>query len=936
MPPASRSRPAPTAPEKASAAGKSPAPANAAAAPAGDSEPRLFLIDGNSLVYRAFFALPESIATSTGFPTNAIFGFASMLVKILTEYGSRPTVVVWDAGASGRKELYSEYKAQRAARPDLLKQQWPHLEPLVDAFGYRNVAVEGYEADDVIASIAEHARERGVPVMIVTGDRDVFQVVDPEGLVRVMATSRGITETKIYDRQAVLDRYGIGPELIPDFYGLKGDTSDNIPGVPGIGDKTAAQLLQQYGSLEQVLAHAGEVSGAKRRASLIEHAEDARISKRLATMLRDIETGFDALEESAREPDRSRLRDVFREFELRDPLRRLEEALGDAQRPAAPAPRADTTLTAAERAAGVSDVAALPADAPAVVAVQAPETPEGALFAEEGAVWRFAVAPLEPGAEADLPEAALPPPESALPAPEPVLPAPEPVLPAPSPDQQVLVGECGAPEELVRALGERPVIAHDAKALGLVPPRLVHDTLLGAYLLEPARRGYPFRELCEERGLAAEGSEPVVADALLAGALASWQQAELRARSLQRLMDEIELPLVAVLRGMELAGVKLNVERLAGITARVREEVATLEAEIFALAGEEFTIGSSQQLGEILFGKLGLSRKRRGKTGFSTDARVLQAIRSEHEIVPKIERWRELNTLTKTYLDVLPELVDERGRIHTTFLQAVAQTGRLSSTNPNMQNVPIRTPLGREIRGCFEAQEGCLLLSADYSQIELRVLAHVADEPVLKEIFRRGEDVHTATAAQVFGVEPDAIDPGMRSKSKMINYGIVYGLSDWGLADRLNIPREEAAAFIAAYLERFPKVAAFMAQTIEQARETGHVSTLWGRRRQIPELRARNWGVRSQGERLAVNTVIQGSAADILKLAMVRCHAALAREGLQAKLILTIHDELLFEGTPQDVERARGLVEAEMCAVWEHDPPLEVESGIGQSWLEAK
>ncbi|TMK38124.1 MAG: DNA polymerase I [Actinobacteria bacterium] len=900
MPPATKPK------EKASAAAKAPA--------AGAGGPRLFLIDGNSLVYRAFFALPESIATSTGFPTNAIFGFASMLVKILTEYGSRPTVVVWDAGASGRKEIYEDYKAQRAARPDLLTQQWPHLEPLVEAFGYRNVAVEGFEADDVIASIAEHARESEVPVMIVTGDRDVFQLVDPEGLVQVMATSRGITETKIYDHRAVLDRYGIPPELIPDFYGLKGDTSDNIPGVPGIGDKTAAQLLQAYGSLEEVLAHAEEVSGAKRRANLIEHAEDARISKRLATMRRDIEPGFDALEESAREPDRSRLRGVFREFELRDPLRRLEEALGDAES-AAPAPRADTTLTASERAASVSDVAALPGEARAVVAVQAPETPEGALFAEEGAVWRFAVAPLAAAGGEELPADA---------------------LPDPRPGQKVLVGECGSPEELVRALGERPLVAHDAKALGLVPPRLIHDTLLGAYLLEPARRGYPFRELCEERGLAAEGSEPVVADALLAAALASWQQAELRARSLQRLMDDIELPLVPVLRAMEVAGVKLNVDRLAQITTRVHEEVSSLEAEIFALAGEEFTIGSPQQLGEILFVKLGLSRKRRGKTGFSTDARVLQAIRSEHEIVPKIERWRELNTLTKTYLDVLPELVDERGRIHTTFLQAVAQTGRLSSTNPNMQNVPVRTPLGREIRGCFEAQEGCLLLSADYSQIELRVLAHVADEPVLKEIFRRGEDVHTATAAQVFAVEPDAIDPSMRSKSKMINYGIVYGLSDWGLADRLNIPREEAAAFIAAYLERFPKVAAFMAQTIEEARETGHVSTLWGRRRQIPELRARNWGVRTQGERLAVNTVIQGSAADILKLAMVRCHAALAREGLQTELILTIHDELLFEGPPEDVERAQGVVEAEMCAVWEHDPPLEVESGMGSNWLEAK
>jgi len=407
-------------------------------------------------------------------------------------------------------------------------------------------------------------------------------------------------------------------------------------------------------------------------------------------------------------------------------------------------------------------------------------------------------------------------------------------------------------------------------------------------------------------------------------------------RGMDGLMRDIELPLVAVLREMELLGVRLNVDRLREITARVHAEIAGLEAEIYELAGEEFLIASPQQLGEVLFGKLGLSHKRRGKTGFSTDARVLQAIRAEHEVVPKIERWRELSTLIKTYLDVLPELIDERSRIHTTFLQAVAQTGRLSSTSPNMQNVPVRTPLGREIRRCFEAAPGAVLISADYSQIELRVLAHVADEPVLKEIFRRGEDVHTATASQVFDVTPQQIDPGMRSKAKMINYGIVYGLSDFGLADRLNIPREEAKEFIDAYLQRFPRVAAFMAETIERAKEEGYVTSLWHRRRQIPELRARNYQMRSLGERLAVNTVIQGTAADIIKLAMVRCRAALTDAALHTSLILTIHDELLFEGPPEETAAAGELIEREMCGVWDRDPPLAVDIGIGGNWLEAK
>jgi DNA polymerase-1 len=863
-----------------------------------NAQRRLFLIDGPSLVYRAFYALPESIATSTGVPTNAIFGFASMLVKIVTEYGVQPTVVGWDAGTSGRTELFAEYKAQRRSRPDLLKQQWPAMEPLVEAFGYSNVRIEGYEADDVIASLTERAlrADPPVPVMIVTGDRDVFQLIDERGLVKVMATARGITETKIYDRQAVIDRYGIAPELIPDFYGLKGDTSDNIPGIPGIGDKTASELLQRFGSLEDVLSHVDEISGPKRKQNLVEHAEDARISKRLATVQRDVAVEFDVAAEAVREPDRSRVREVFREFELRDPLRRLEEALGDPET-AAPAPAADVLLTARAMEGGVADIARVGgAGDELCVAVRASEPPEGALFAD-GAPWRFAVAAAG----------------------------------------EVLMGDCGGPEEVVAACAERPVVAHDAKALGVVPPRLVHDTLLGAYLLEPARRGYPLDELCEERGLASDIADPVASDALLLGVLADWQREQISERGLEGVMGDIELPLVAVLREMELLGVRLDLERLAEITARVHAEIDALEREIFMLAGEEFLIASPQQLGEILFERLGLSRKRRGKTGYSTDARVLQAIRSEHEIIPRIERWRELSTLIKTYLDVLPELVDERSRIHTTFLQAVAQTGRLSSTNPNMQNVPIRTPLGREIRGCFEAEQGSVLISSDYSQIELRVLAHAAEEPALMEIFARGEDVHTATASRVFDVQPDEIDPGMRSKAKMINYGIVYGLSDFGLADRLNIPREEAKEFIDAYLERFPRVAEFMAATIERAKEEGHVKTLWGRRRQIPELRARNYQVRTLGERLAVNTVIQGTAADIIKLAMVRCHRALAQSKLKTRLLLTIHDELLFEGPPEEAADARALIEREMVGVWEgREPPLAVDIGTGRTWLEAK
>src|SRR5579875_2248232 len=517
----------------------------------------LFLIDGNSLAYRAFFALPESIATSTGMPTNAIFGFASMLVKILTEYGPKATVVVWDAGDTGRRELYADYKAQRTSRPDLLKEQWPHLEPLVEAFGYRNLRVEGYEADDVIASIAHKATQNGngeepINVMVVTGDRDAYQLVDDH--TRIMTTSRGITDTRVYDRQGVIDRYGIPPELVPDFIGLKGDTSDNIPGVPGIGDKTAAELLQRFGSLEEVLNHIDDISGAKRKENLATHAEAARISKKLATAQRDIPLDIDLGEYVSQQPDRSKLRDTFRQFELREPLRRLEEALGSADA-AAPAPEAapGSVLNAAIRQTTLIELDKRLPNTEVTVAVRAPATPEGALFAEDGG-WSFGV--------------------QAKNSPE------------------VLTGAAASPDELVRTLKHRPVIAHDAKSLQTVPQNLVHDTEVAAYLLEPARRAYPFRELTEERGFGTDIQEPVAGDAILLRALADWQREEIRGRGLTELLETVELPLVHILRKMELAGLKLDTQRLAGISAEVKAEADSLEREIFDMCGQEFTLGS--------------------------------------------------------------------------------------------------------------------------------------------------------------------------------------------------------------------------------------------------------------------------------------------------------------------------------------------------------
>ena len=865
----------------------------------------LYLIDGNSLAYRAFFALPDTISTSKGQPSNAIFGFASMLVKLFTEYGNNPTIVCWDRGTSGRKELDPRYKANRPSKPDLLREQWPHFAPIVESFGWHNVHVDGFEADDVIASLAEIARTAPdpVPVVIVTGDRDSFQLIDPEGHVTVMATARGITETKFYDYEGVIERYGIAPELIPDFYGLKGDSSDNIPGVPGIGDKTAAALLQEFGSLETILSSVDQISGAKRKENLTNFAADARLSKELATIQRDVPLEVDPLAIAAAEsePSRAKLREVFIEFELRDPLRRIEAELGpgdDGDEVAeAPLIEAEPAVSVTVEASSLAKAVALgDKNAALAIAVASPEMEDGELFAREQE-WRFAAYC----------------------------------------DGQAAVCELDDPAALAAALGERPVIVHDAKALGVVPAVVAHDTLLAAYLLEPSRRSFVLDELCEEAGIAISLDDAGAREAALTSLLAARQRLMLEERGELSLLDTIELPLIPVLRSIEVAGVRLNTKTLAEIAQRVRDEITTLEQQIWDLAGEEFVIASPQQLSAILFEKLGLTKKRKGKTGYSTDARVLQSIRDEHEIIPVVERWRELNQLSKTYLEALPSLVDEQSRIHTTFVQAATATGRLASINPNMQNIPVRTELGREIRGCFEAAPKLALLSADYSQVELRLLAHVAEEQVLMDIFSAGDDVHSATAREVFGVSEEEIDSGMRSKAKMINYGIVYGLGDYGLADRLNISRGEAREFIDAYLNRFGKIRHFMDQTVEKATDEGFVTTLFGRRRNIPELRSTNGQTRALGERLALNTIVQGTAADVMKLAMIEVAGAMAATDLKTEMILTIHDELLFEGPKSEQKELSELVERGMIAPWgERQPPLAVDIGTGRTWLEAK
>ncbi len=841
-------------------------------APARECE--LFLVDGNNLAYRAFFALPEELATSEGFPTGALLGFTNMLFKLLSDYRPKGVAVAWDTRPVHRAELSAEYKQDRRPMPDLLREQFPFFRPIVEAFGYRNLEFEGWEADDVIATLATRADEAGIRTCVVSTDRDAFQLVTDS--VCLMMTPRGVADVNVYTPERVEARLGITADKVPDFIGLKGDPSDNIAGVPGIGDKTASQLIATYGSLEGVLEHVDELTPARRKA-IAEHADQTRNSRELATMRRDLDIDCDPAELVLAPPDRSQLTEMFRRFEFRALLQRVDQL--------------DEALPAVAPRAVEGD--ALPwCEADDASNTVLPGATVGLAVDEE----RVAIAT----------------------------------------DEGVAVG----PKSSNTVLQGFSAVAHDAKAQRVVP---ADDTLLAAYLIEPGRASYELDDLALEYGVdvlpepeADEETTALLRRAALPLRLVSPMRARLLERGNLELYETIELPLTQVLADMEDAGVRIDTYRMGEITARLADRVEELESRAHELAGEEFMLGSTQQVARVLFEKLGLTPGRRGKTGYSTDTRVLRTIRGEHEIVGVIEEWRELTKLLNTYLGPLPTLIGDDGRLHTTINQAVAATGRLSTSNPNLQSIPIRTELGREIRSAFVAEPGCKLVSADYSQIELRILAHVSGEPKLREAFERGEDIHTATAAEVLGKDPATLTKGERAVAKMINFGIIYGISAFGLSENLEIPREQAQEYIDAYLARFPHVQDFIARTIEEAARDGYVTSLLGRRRPVPEIRAQSRQTRSLGERLAVNFVMQGSNADIIKVAMIRIHRRLRDEGRSARLVLQVHDELLLEAPDAELAAVKELVRAEMCDAYPLDPPLAVDVGAGADWNEAK
>ena len=880
--------------------------------PPRDSRPRLILIDGYSNIFRAFYAI-RNLSNSRGEPTNAVYGFVTMLKKLLREEDPELIGVALEGGRTFRSDKFEDYKANRRPMPEDLQSQIPLIRRVLEAYRIPILELAGYEADDVLGTLSCRAAEAGYQVVLVSADKDLMQLVEPR--VSLYHTGRN----KLYGPQDVAEDFGVPPEKVADVLALMGDSIDNIPGVPGIGEKGAKGLIQEYGTLEDLLARAGEVSRKAYREGLLEHAEQARLSKELSTIHTDLDVPLDPEALHRDPPDVEALRKVSTELEFFS----LVEELGPAGPTAAGGvefPVAEEAVTAevwADRAGrlvgGEIYVAVLGEDRPLGLAVASPgeETVIYADFRRDG-----------------LRDAAL----------------------------ASLKGWIGSP--VVRLAG------HNLKeVLRLCPGPLcesaLFDAMLVSYLLKPSVHGHSLDELALERlsrkALTAKdagwdkGQAPPVGDSRLAAyaaerveiarRMAEVMAQELAAGSLAKVYTEIEAPLVPVLLRMEEAGILLDVDYLRAMSVELGAEIAGLEGEIYKQAGESFNLNSPQQLGVILFEKMGLpALKKTQKTkSYSTGAETLEELaRRDYPIAKLLLRYRELTKLKSTYIDALPEMVGPDGRIHTRFNQAVAATGRLSSTNPNLQNIPVRTELGQRIRRAFIAPPGEVLLVADYSQIELRILAHIADEKALIDAFAAGEDIHRATAAVVLGAAPELVTPEQRRAAKTINFGILYGMSAYGLSQELQISSKEADKFITAYLGQYPGVKRYMEETLEGAEQEGKVETLYGRVRWMPDIKSKNWNLRENARRMAINARIQGTAADILKLAMIAVDRRLRDEQPGARLLLTVHDELVLEVPEEQVEPVAQLVKAEMEGVADLKVPLVVDTGSGASWYEAK
>ncbi len=895
---------------------------------------KLMLIDGNSILYRAFFALPTDLATASGQVTNAVYGFTSMLINLVKDHRPDQLVATFDRPEpTFRHERMSDYKAGRAETPDILRQQMGLARQLIEALAVPMVDWPGFEADDVIATLATQAAARGDDVIIVSGDRDTYQLVqDPH--IGVLYPKKGVSEYVIYDEAGIQARTGVQPADYPQYAALRGDPSDNLPGVPGVGEKTAAKLINTYGGLDAIFEHLDELT-PKLRQSLADAEAQVRANAAVTPLVRDVPVDVDPAAAALGGWDLAELRRLFDFLEFRTLWDRFLEATGaDQLGGAAPARPTSSLDVVVEKLASVETA----------VARFDKWRSDGADLALAGG-WS--------GREgrSDLLGLAFV-----------VLPAADKV------DAVWVDGAWLGEEPLIAALdrllgpGGAQVSSHDAKALmrglmarGITFSNLRLDPAIAAYLVDPAGDQYLLEDLAEryaevelapagasssgQLDLMAEAGDPAEETSRRAAAVARLVEplsAALSARGMSDLYDEVERPLVRVLAEMEDAGVRVDVAALKHLAGELASEARRLEREIQDLAGVDFVVNSTPQLREILFNKLGLTPQKKTKTGYSTDAQTLEKLRGEHPIVDSLLRYREVEKLRSTYGESLLAEVGPDERIHATFNQTVARTGRLSSDQPNLHNIPIRSEEGRQFRRCFIPADGHRFLVADYNQIELRVIAHLAEDPALIEAFRTGTDIHNVTAARIYGVSPEDVTIAMRSKAKMVSYGLAYGMEAYGLASRLAIPVDEASAILKAYWDGFPAVRAYMDRVVAEARDRGYTETLFGRRRQIPELQSGRYQVRSAGERQAMNAGIQGLAADIFKVALVRLDARLRPAGLRSRLILQVHDEVILEVPPDEEEAAIAAVREAMSGAVDLRVPLTINLAWGEDWGAAK
>jgi DNA polymerase-1 len=886
-------------------------------------KPTLYLIDGSNYVYRAFFAI-QGLTNSRGVPTNAVFGFNNMLAKLLRDRKPEHIAVVFDAkGPTFRNEAFEDYKAHRKPMPDELKPQFGMIKDLVRAYRIPVLEIGGIEADDVIGTLARRFEGEGVNVVIVSGDKDLMQLVS--GGVVMIDTMKD----KTYDAAGVEERFGVGPDRVAELLGLMGDTSDNIPGVPGVGPKTALQLIKEYGTVEGVLQNVGKIRNERIRKAVAEHADQARLSRELAVVKTDADVEL-ALESARYEgPDREALKAIFKEMEFSSLIQDLEV------RDRVSGGRNELVTTAEALHGLIRRI-----EKAGECALHLELTSELPMYAELAGM----ALSLEPGEAFYIPLKTGKGPEGGAPWRDHALKELSPVL-------------CS--EKILKH-------GHDLKNTLIVLARLGIrlrgtgcDTMVGSYLLNPSKKSHDITEAAREfldrelipakeiMGSGAKALSPADVDPERMKEYAG-QRAEaslrlcpiltemIREMGLKDLYEQVEMPLVEVLAAMEQKGVLIDLKHLREMSGQFDHLLAQSEERIYGLAGERFNINSPKQLQVILFDKLKLAKGRKTKDGYSTDVEVLMALAQTHELPAEILAYRSISKLKSTYVDALPAMVHpQTERIHTSYNQTVTATGRLSSSNPNLQNIPIRTPEGRRIRQAFIAPTGYVLVSADYSQIELRVLAHLSGDEALLEVFEAGEDIHTRTASALFGVFPEMVSPDMRRRAKVINFGVIYGMSPFGLSKELGIGQAEAREYIDNYFDSFKGVRRFLDEILENARRDKYVCTLLNRRRYIPEIASSNAAIRQFAERTAINAPIQGTAADLIKIAMINLHNLLEKRHLRARMIMQVHDELVFEAPEAEKDDLMALVKREMEGVVKLRVPLKVEIAAGKNWDEA-